>query len=38
MGGGWVLELDIEAFLDVVSYCPPIHGDGSSGSKRALLL
>jgi len=22
--------------LDVVSYCPPIHGDGLSGSKRAL--
>jgi putative DNA primase/helicase len=28
----------VESELDVVSYCPPIHGDGSSGSKRALLL
>ena len=35
-GKPYVVDLDLAQFLDVVSYCPPIHVDGSSGSKRAL--
>jgi retron-type reverse transcriptase len=31
-----VIDADLSKYLDVVSYCPPIHGDGLSGSKRAL--
>ena len=26
MGGGWVLDLDIQRFLETSSYCTPVHG------------
>ena len=26
MGGGWVLDLDIQRFLETSSYCTPFHG------------
>ena len=28
-GGGWVIDLDIEDFLEVSSYCPPVHAGWS---------
>ena len=30
LGGGWVIDLDIEDFLEVSSYCPQVHADRSN--------
>ena len=27
MGGGRIIDLDIQSFLEISSYCPPVHAE-----------